>query len=158
MSKIKELIPYVVIVVVVVLIRTFIVTPVVVSGDSMVPSLKDGQLLLLNKLSYRFKEIERFDVVVVKVGKNEIIKRVIGLPGETVEYRDNKLYINGNLLETEYDFETDDFEEKVIPENKYFVLGDNRRVSSDSRIIGMIKREDIIGKTSISILPVKLVK
>lgn len=158
MSKIKELIPYVVIVVVVVLIRTFIVTPVVVSGDSMVPSLKDGQLLLLNKLSYRFKEIERFDVVVIKVGKNEIIKRVIGLPGETVEYRDNKLYINGSLLETEYDFETDDFEEKLISDNEYFVLGDNRRVSSDSRIIGMIKRKDIIGKTSISILPVKLVK
>ena len=158
MSKIKELIPYVVIVVVVVLIRTFIVTPVVVSGDSMVPSLKDGQLLLLNKLSYKFKEIERFDVVVIKVGKNEIIKRVIGLPGETVEYKNNNLYINGELIETEYDFETDDFEEKLIPEDKYFVLGDNRRVSSDSRIIGMIKREDIIGKTNISILPVKLVK
>lgn len=158
MSKIKEIIPYVVIVVVVVLIRTFIVTPVVVSGDSMVPSLKDGQLLLLNKLSYKFKEIERFDVVVIKVGKNEIIKRVIGLPGETVEYKNNNLYINGELIETEYDFETDDFEEKLIPEDKYFVLGDNRRVSSDSRIIGMIKREDIIGKTNISILPVKLVK
>lgn len=158
MSKIKELIPYVVIVVVVVLIRTFIVTPVVVSGDSMVPSLKDGQLLLLNKLSYRFKEIDRFDVVVVKVGKNEIIKRVIGLPGETVEYRDNDLYINGELIETEYDFDTDDFDEKVIPDNEYFVLGDNRAISSDSRIIGMIKRKDIIGETSVSLWPVKSVR
>lgn len=158
MSKIKELIPYVVIVVVVVLIRTFIVTPVVVSGDSMVPSLKDGQLLLLNKLSYRFKEIERFDVVVVKVGKNEIIKRVIGLPGETVEYRDSKLYINGQVLESEYDFETDNFSELLVPENEYFVLGDNRMISSDSRIIGMIERKDIIGKTSISLWPIKVVK
>ena len=158
MSKIKELIPYVVIVVVVVLIRTFIVTPVVVSGDSMVPSLKDGQLLLLNKLSYRFKEIDRFDVVVVKIGKNEIIKRVIGLPGETVEYRDNDLYINGELIETEYDFDTDDFDEKLIPDNEYFVLGDNRAISSDSRIIGMINRKDIIGKTSISLWPIKAVK
>jgi len=157
-SKIKELIPYVVIVVVVVLIRTFIVTPVVVSGDSMVPSLKDGQLLLLNKLSYKFKEIERFDVVVVKIGKNEIIKRVIGLPGETVEYRDSKLYINGELIETEYDFDTDDFDEKVIPHSQYFVLGDNRAISSDSRIIGTIKRKDIIGKTSISLWPIKMVK
>jgi len=157
-SKIKELIPYVVIVVVVVIIRSYIVTPVVVSGDSMVPSLKDGQLLLLNKLSYRFNDIERFDVVVVKVGKNEIIKRVIGLPGETIEYRDNQLYINGEVFETTYNFITDDFDEKTVPEDKYFVLGDNRKVSSDSRIIGMIDREDIVGKTSISIWPIKLVK
>lgn len=158
MSKIKELIPYVVIVVVVVLIRTFIVTPVVVSGDSMVPSLNDGQLLLLNKLSYKFKEIERFDVVVVKVGKNEIIKRVIGLPGETVEYKDNKLYINDQVLESEYDFATDNFNELSIPENEYFVLGDNRTISSDSRIIGTIAEKDIIGKTNISLWPIKLVK
>ena len=158
MSKIKELIPYVVIVVVVVLVRSFVVTPVVVSGDSMVPSLEDGQLLLLNKLSYKFKEIERFDVVVVKVGKNEIIKRVIGLPGETIEYKDSKLYINDEILESEYDFLTDDFEMKEIPQGKYFVLGDNRAVSSDSRIIGMIDRRDIVGKTSISLFPIKFVK
>jgi len=157
-SKIKELIPYVVIVVVVVLVRSFVVTPVVVSGDSMVPSLEDGQLLLLNKLSYKFKEIERFDVVVVKVGKNEIIKRVIGLPGETIEYKDSKLYINDEILESEYDFLTDDFEMKEIPQGKYFVLGDNRAVSSDSRIIGMIDRRDIVGKTSISLFPIKFVK
>lgn len=158
MSKIKEIIPYVVIVVVVVLIRTFIVTPVVVSGDSMVPSLKDGQLLLLNKLSYKFNDIERFDVVVVRVGKNEIIKRVIGLPGETIEYVNNELYINGELLESKYDFLTDDFDVKEIPHGKYFVLGDNRAVSSDSRIIGMINETDIIGKTNISLWPIMLVK
>lgn len=158
MSKLKELIPYVVIVVVVVIIRSFIVTPVVVSGDSMVPSLKDGQLLLLNKLSYQFNDISRFDVVVVKVGKNEIIKRVIALPNETVEYKDNELYINGKVVKSDYNFETDDFELKEVPTNKYFVLGDNRKVSSDSRIIGMIDKEDIIGKVNLSLLPIKFVK
>ncbi len=154
----KEVIPYIVIVVVVVLIRSFIITPVVVSGDSMVPTLKDGQLLLLDKISYNFSDIKRFDVVVVRVGKNEIIKRVIGLPGETVEYKENKLYINGEILENEFDFETEDFVTEEIPNNKYFVLGDNRKVSSDSRIIGFINEKDILGKTKISLWPIKIVK
>ena len=81
---IKELIPYIVIIIVVVLIRTYIITPVIVVGDSMVPTLKDNQILLLNKIDYRFNEIERYDIVVIKVGKSEIIKRVIGLPGENI--------------------------------------------------------------------------
>jgi len=158
MNKIKELVPYIVIVVVVVIIRSFIATPVVVSGDSMLPSLKDGQLLLLNKLSYNFQDIKRFDIVVVKVGKNEIIKRVIGLPGETIEYKDNLLYIDGSPLESNYNFDTNDFEEIEVYQGKYFVLGDNRAVSSDSRIIGLIDNKDIIGKVSLSLWPIKIVK
>ena len=71
---IKELIPYIVIIIVVVLIRSYIITPVIVVGDSMVPTLKDNQILLLNKIDYRFNEIERYDIVVIKVGKSEIIK------------------------------------------------------------------------------------
>lgn len=157
----KELIPYIIIIIVVVLIRTFIVTPVIVSGDSMVPTLEDKQILLLNKFDYHLNEISRFDIVVIKVGKNEIIKRVIGLPGETLEYRSNVLYIDGHEIETEYNFETDDFNLKSIcncdeiPSNKYLVLGDNRSVSSDSRIIGLIDKDDILGSTSISIWPIK---
>ena len=81
---IKELIPYIVIILVVVLIRSYIITPVIVVGDSMVPTLKDNQILLLNKIDYRFNKIERYDIVVIKVGKSEIIKRVIGLPGENI--------------------------------------------------------------------------
>ena len=106
---IKELIPYIIIIVVVVLIRSYIITPVIVVGDSMVPTLKDNQILLLNKLDYKLNEIERYDIVVVKVGKSEIIKRVIGLPGENIEYRNNTLYIDGHEVETEYNFETEDF-------------------------------------------------
>lgn len=161
---IKELIPYIVIIVVVVLIRTFIITPVIVSGDSMVPTLKDKQLLLLNKIDYRFNDISRFDIVVIKVDKNEIIKRVIGLPGETIEYRSNMLYIDGHEVDSEYNFETDDFTLKSIcncekiPQNKYLVLGDNRSVSADSRIIGLIDEKDIKGSVQISLWPIKKVK
>lgn len=161
---IKEIIPYVAIVIVVILIRTFIVTPVIVVGDSMIPTLEDKQILLLDKISYIFKDIKRYDVVVIKVGKSEIIKRIIGLPGETVEYRDNVLYINGHEMKNDYNFETDDFSLKdignyeKIPNDKYLVLGDNRRVSSDSRIIGLIDKKDIEGRTKISIWPIKKIK
>ena len=166
---IKEIIPYIIIIIVVVLVRTYIVTPVIVVGDSMVPTLKDNQILLLNKLEYKIKEINRYDVVVIKIGDSEIIKRVIGLPGEIIEYRNNTLYINGHEAENDYNFATEDFTMQdicskeicisgVIPEGKYLVLGDNRVVSSDSRIIGLIDKKDINGSTSISIWPVKKIK
>ena len=161
---IKELIPYIVIILVVVLIRTYIITPVIVVGDSMVPTLEDKQILLLNKLDYKFNEIERYDIVVIKVGNSEIIKRVIGLPGENIEYKNNTLYINGHEEKTDYNFDTEDFTLKSIcncdkiPQDKYLVLGDNRMVSSDSRIIGLIDKEEISGSTTISIWPIKKVK
>jgi signal peptidase I len=147
------------------LIRTFIITPVIVVGESMVPTLKEKQILLLNKLDYKFNEIERYDIVVIKVGNGEIIKRVIGLPGENIEYKDNNLYINDQKEETIYNFDTEDFElEDIcncnkIPKDKYLVLGDNREVSSDSRgPIGLIDIDDIKGSTKISIWPIKIVK
>ena len=161
---IKELIPYIVIVIVVVLIRTFIVTPVIVSGDSMVPTLKNKQLLLLNKINYKINNIKRFDVVVINLDNKEIIKRVIGLPGEDILYRSNKLYVDGHEVENDYNFDTDDFSLKTIcnctkiPEDKYLVLGDNRAVSADSRIIGLIDKKDIEGNVNISLWPIKKVK
>lgn len=161
---IKELIPYILIVLIVVLIRTYIVTPVIVVGDSMIPTLKDNQILLLNKIDYRLHEIKRYDIVVIKVGKSEIIKRVIGLPGENVEYINNTLYINEQEEINDYNFDTEDFNLKSIcncdkiPEDKYLVLGDNRMVSSDSRIIGLIDKKDILGKTTVSLWPIKKVK
>ena len=160
----KELLPYIVIIIVVVLVRTYIATPVIVSGDSMVPTLNDKQLLLLNKVNYQFNEIKRYDIVVIKIDKKEIIKRVIGLPGETIEYRNNVLYINGHEESNNYNFETEDFNLKSIcncneiPDNKYLVLGDNRKVSADSRIIGLIDKSEIEGNVSFSIWPIKKVK
>ena len=148
-----------------VLIRTYIITPVIVVGDSMVPTLEDNQVLLLNKIDYRLNEIKRYDIVVIEVGKSEIIKRVIGLPGENIEYKNNILYIDGHEEITEYNFDTEDFNLKSIcgdcnkiPQDKYLVLGDNRMVSSDSRIIGLIDEKDILGSTNISIWPLKTIK
>ena len=161
---IKELVPYVIIVLVVVLIRSFLVTPVIVSGDSMVPTLKDKELLLLNKINYRLNDIKRFDIVVIQLDNKEIIKRVIGLPGEEVLYRNNALYIDGHEIKSDYNFETEDFSLKTIcncqriPDDKYLVLGDNRSVSADSRIMGLIDREDIQGSVEISLWPIKKVK
>ena len=160
---IKELIPYIIIVIIVVLIRSYIVTPVIVSGNSMVPTLEDKQLLLLNKINYRFNDIKRYDIVVIKMSKKEIIKRVIGLPGETVAYQNNALYIDGHEVENDYNFDTDDFTLKdicncdTIPANQYLVLGDNRKVSADSRIMGLIDKSDIEGNVDISLWPIKKV-
>lgn len=165
MKKImKELLPYFVIVLLVVFIRIYIITPVIVVGDSMIPTLKEKQILLLNKIDYKFNDIERYDIIVIRVGNSEIIKRVIGLPGENIEYKNNVLYINGKEIDNKYNFKTDDFTLKSIcncdkiPKDKYLVLGDNRVVSADSRIIGLIDKKDIEGSTKLSIWPIKMVR
>lgn len=162
MSKLKnileELIPYVVIVIFVVLIRTFIATPVRVDGDSMNPTLENKELLLLQKFSTNYN---RFDIVVFRYNNDKLVKRVIGLPGDYIEYKDDKLYVNGEVIEENYihkktsDFKLEDFGYNKIPEGKYFVLGDNRTNSLDSRYIGLIDESDIEGIVKISIFPPK---
>ncbi len=156
----RELIPYIVIIIVVILIRSFIVTPVRVKGDSMYPYLKDGEVLILNKLDKSYK---RFDIVVASVyDGSQIIKRVIGLPGETVAYKDCKLYINGEEVEDfvdeciTNDFSLQDlYNYEIIPEGYYFVMGDNRLVSLDSRRpeIGLISESKIEGSIAIRLYP-----
>ena len=146
---------YVYIVLIVVLIRTFLITPAAVSGSSMESTLNNHDLVIINKLVYRIKPIERFDIVVVNNDKDNdrIIKRVIGLPNETIEYKDNKLYINGKLIETKLSFEyTDDFKVET-KEDEYFVLGDNRDVSKDSRMLGSFNKKDIVGRVGIRFYP-----
>ena len=156
MKIIKELVPYVIIVFVVVLLRAFIITPVRVNGDSMNQTLKDGEILLLEKYD---KNFERFDIVVLKYNDEKLVKRIIGMPGENVQYLNNILYINGEKVSEEFlTEETYDFDLKVlgydkIPENYYFVVGDNRSNSLDSRLIGLISKEDIEGKAIFRIFP-----
>ena len=158
---IKELLPYVLILGGVILIRTFIVTPVIVSGDSMKPNLHNGDLLLERKIGYNSTNIKRFDIVVIKDGKEEIIKRIIGLHGEHISYKNNKLYVNDKVLEENFDFrKTNDFNlEEIcscnsISKGKYLVLGDNRPISKDSRMIGLIDEKDILGKAVYRIWPI----
>lgn len=155
MNIIKNFIPYVIIALVVILTRTFILTPVVVSGSSMSDTLSDGELLLLKKYD---KTYERFDIIVFDYGDTKLVKRIIGLPGETVEYKNGILYINGEKVEDPFaqftnDFKLSELNLEEIPENTYFVLGDNRRNSSDSRIIGPIDKSAINGTTTFSLWP-----
>ena len=156
MKLIKELIPYVVIVLVVVLIRTFIITPVRVNGESMEGTLHDGDILLLEKYD---TDYERFDVIVAKYNGEKLVKRVIGLPGDTVEYQNNILYINGEKVDESFtDEKTEDFSLKQlgydkIPEGYYFIVGDNRDDSLDSRCLGLFKKDNIEGKVIFRIFP-----
>ena len=150
---IKENYSYILIIVVILLIRTYIVTPIRVNGTSMYPTLKQNEIMILNKIGLK-SGIDRFDIVVVKTDNNRIIKRVIGLPGESVMYADGKLYINGKYVEDSYSLsETKDFDNMVLKEDEYFVLGDNRAASKDSRMIGPVKKEQILGKTRLVIFP-----
>lgn len=128
----------------------FLVQPHRVKGDSMVPTFEDGELLLTEKIAYRFGDVERGDVVVFEapIGRNvDFIKRVIGLPGEKIEIRGDAIYINGLKLEEEYlGVTTQGNADLKLGENEYFVMGDNRSASSDSRAFGAIKRSSIRGR------------
>lgn len=155
----QELLSCVVLVVVVILVKHYIVSPVRVNGISMVPTLKDKDYMLLNKIGYRVGDIKRFDIVVIEYEDEYIIKRVIGLPGEKVAYQNNKLYINGSYVKEDYtredmdDYSIGSLGQSQVPEDCYFVLGDNRPVSKDSRIIGFVPRKNILGKSAFTLLP-----
>jgi signal peptidase I len=153
-----------------VVIRTFLFSNYVVEGESMMPTLQDGNKLVVNKIGYQIGELQHFDVIVFHANEEEdYVKRVIGLPGDTVEYKDDKLYINGKYYEEPYldkykkqtinDKLTGDFTlkeitgEKTVPDGKVFVLGDNRRGSMDSRYFGFIDEEEVVGKVNLRYWP-----
>ncbi len=153
----------------VVLVLTFLVVTYVgqrtqVSGSSMEPMLSDGDNLIVDKISYRFEEPKRFDIIVFPFRYKEktyYIKRIIGLPGETVYIDENGLiYINGELLTESYGKEVIEdpgraYEPITLGEDEYFVMGDNRNNSSDSRdpVVGNIHRNELIGKAWMRIWP-----
>lgn len=150
----KEILPYVIIVFVVIFIKVYIVSPIRVNGVSMDSTLKDGDIMLLNEIGYHIGNIERFDIVVIHRGDEYLIKRIIGLPGEEVKYLDDKLYINGKYVKENFSHKkTSDFPTYTLGDNEYFVMGDNRTNSKDSRMIGSISRDEILGKASLTIFP-----
>ena len=152
---IKNILYYVLIIGVAILIKMFVFSPIKINGTSMAPTLKDGELMILNEIGYHLNGLERFDIAVANVNGEKLIKRVIGLPGETVEFRDNELYINGKLtIENFKHGETNDFQlSEPIPNDYYFLVGDNRGNSKDSRSIGLIHKSKIMGKTNFIIFP-----
>ena len=151
---IKELIPYVVIILLVLLFKAFIASPIMVHGTSMDDTLHDHDIMILNKIGMRLNGIKRFDIVVIQTEDTKLIKRVIGLPGEDIEYKDKVLYINGEKVEDPYENGyTPDIEVTKLYDNEYFVLGDNRGNSLDSSELGPFKKHQIIGKTKLTIFP-----
>jgi signal peptidase I len=130
----------------------------VVIGPSMLPNFEDGQRILVSKLAYRLHEPQRGDVVVFQSPTNrgeDYIKRIIALPGDTVRVNAGEVYVNGTKLHEPYIANPADYtlKELKIPENHYFVLGDNRRVSNDSHNGWLVPRQKIIGKAWLSIWP-----
>lgn len=149
----KELMPYIMIVISVLLIRYFVITPVVVDGISMNNTLAHDDVLLLRKFD---KSYERDDIVVVKreVENDLIIKRIIALPGDTIEAKEGFVYVNGKKVIEDYSVGiTVDFESLEVPKNHYFVMGDNRMSSDDSRRMGAIHKKYILGTVSFRIYP-----
>ena len=148
------------------LVITFVGQRTEVDGSSMEPTLTNGDNLIVDKLSYRFRDPERFDIIVFPYkhkAKTYYIKRIIGLPGETVQIDEQgNIYINGEILSESYGREIIRPENVglaaepiVLGEDEYFVMGDNRNNSTDSRFaqVGNIKREDIIGRAWVRIWP-----
>lgn len=143
------------------LLRMFVFDVVLVEGSSMHPTLESGDRLIVTKLSYKFKQPQRGDIVVFKNPDNprvNYIKRVIGVEGDTVEIRDGKVYVNGQALVEPYIAEPTmgEYPRTVVPEGTIFVMGDNRNFSRDSRNshVGFIPMQNIIGKAKIRIWPV----
>ncbi len=154
-ETIKDTSSFILIIILIILIRTYVITPAVINGDSMEPTLSNGDIVLLYKSN---KNIERFDVIVHNYEDNRLVKRIIGMPGEHVEFLENQLYVNGEIISELYiketgDFILEDIGHETIPEGYYFVLGDNRNFSRDSRTIGLINVNNILGKTKFRIYP-----
>ncbi|HLS07215.1 MAG TPA: signal peptidase I [Bacillota bacterium] len=154
------------------IIRMFLFSPIIVDGPSMQPTLYDRDRMIVNKFIYRFQEPERFDIVVFHVSKQkDFIKRVIGLPGEHVAIKNDVLYINGQpvdepyisyneneLIQSNFKLENLPGQYDKIPEGYLLVLGDNRNNSTDSRRLGLISMDQIVGKANIIYWPLDRLK
>lgn len=146
-------------------IKTFLFQAFYIPSGSMEPTLQIGDRVLVNKLSYRFGEIDRGDLVVfsrpdlapgTEAAVRDLIKRVIALPGETVESRDGRIFVDGEAIDEPYlprGTLSDNVPKQVVPEGRVWVMGDNRSNSRDSRVIGTIDVETIHGKAFVRIWP-----
>ena len=146
-------------------IVTFVGQRTRVSGDSMESALHNGDNLIVDKISYRFREPERYEIIVFPYKYQEntfYIKRIIGLPGETIQIKDGEVYINDELLGENYGLEKIErgregiaIDPITLGEDEYFVLGDNRNHSSDSReqSVGILTKDDLIGRAWIRVWP-----
>lgn len=168
-KELREAIGWIVYILIVVcatyLIVTYVGQRTKVSGDSMQATLQDGDNLIVDKISYRFRDPKRFEIIVFPYRYAEdtyYIKRIIGLPGETVQIIDGYVYINGEKLDENYGLEVMESAGNAadpieLGEDEYFVLGDNRNRSADSREtnVGVLHRDELIGRAWVRIWPLK---
>ena len=154
-------------------IKWFLFSTYEVEGNSMEPTLNDGNQLIVNQMTYEITDVARFDIIIFHDDNGEdYVKRVIGLPGEQIEYRDDRLYVDGQYIEEPYlednrrslfleqkltgDFTIEQITgEKKVPENMLFVMGDNRLNSLDSRHFGFVSIDDIVGKVNVLYWPIE---
>lgn len=144
-------------------IRLFVAEPFIVSGASMEPTFDTGEYLVVDRLSYHFEDPQRGEVIIFRYPKDPskyFIKRIVGLPGETVDITDgqvtikNKSYPQGFELDQSYiRFPREDSGEMTLGADEYFVMGDNRAASSDSRAWGALPRDNIIGRAFLRLFP-----
>ncbi|MCT4598733.1 MAG: signal peptidase I [Vallitalea sp.] len=161
----KEILSWVldigIVLVAVLLITTFLFQKTNVIGQSMEPTLHNGDHVIIDKISYRFAKPKKYDIVVFPYKKNpsqNYIKRIIGLPGDEVNIINGEVYINGEKLDETFDVINRMGNREfplIVPEGEYFVMGDNRNNSSDSRYtdVGTIAKKDLIGKAGLRIWP-----
>jgi signal peptidase I len=142
--------------IVLILLVNYVVSPVKIKGRSMYPVLKDKERILISKLNLNKEHIKRFDIIVFtnprEKGKR-FIKRIIGLPGETITIKNGEVYINSRKIEQVFisqemsdNFQAVNMKPREIPEDFYFLIGDNRQISRDSRTYGVVHRDNILGK------------
>ena len=146
--------------VIVLLVNIFIAQATRVEGQSMEPNLHDHQRLIIEKVSYHFRSPERGDIIVLRPPQRQsepLIKRVVALPGETIEIHDGHVYIDGVVLDEPYLTQETwgTLTSQLVPEDQVFVLGDNRGASNDSRAFGTISFDDIIGRAWLRYWPVE---
>ncbi|EOO25917.1 signal peptidase I [Bacillus cereus VD133] len=148
---------------VVIILRGILFIPSIVQGQSMMPTLEENERMIINTIAYRLQGLNRFDIIIFH-GKegHDLVKRVIGLPGDTLEYKNDMLYVNGKEVTEPY---LEDYKDKAltgnltpnftleqitgktkVPKGHVFVLGDNRLVSKDSRMFGFVSEDQIVGK------------
>ncbi len=162
----KDAIKFFIIIFVLLFLMVYLVSITQVVGDSMSPTLDNQEVLILNKAKYRFTDVKRGDIIAFTYEDTKyLIKRVIGLPGDHISIIDNKVYINGRYYAEDYlkdvdtpDFDLQDLGYNEVPEGMYFVLGDNRDNSLDSRKIGLVSKEDIIGEIALRIWPITRIR
>ncbi len=164
--------PFLIAAVLAILIRTYLVGPYKIPTGSMRPTFMEGDRIFVNKISYHFNEPERGDIIVFKYPldrKKDFVKRLVGLPGETIEIRNGMLYVNGEALDdapfsNQYYYNRDNWlygqegQAFVVPANHYFVLGDNSAHSSDGRHWGFVPDDNVVGKAFIIWWPLNRIK